>query len=288
VGYGTSVTVSGLLTKQSGGVTDGASGAGLLVLQLPEGATTPTLLGKATTRYDGSYSVDVKLTRTGTVSVLLPASTAYQSASSEGDGIEVALWEPEITVTSVPVKDVAYGKKLTIAGSVTRTAFDTSGGAPALKLRVTQQVGDAAETILGYVTTTSTGTFLASVAPTWNSTLRVRVAGVVGYTDAVSEDIEDVTVALGISLAPSTTIPRPGASMTWTVKAAPARGVTLAVQRPVNGDWTTVQTVALVNGAGKWVTTAPSVVGTYTYRVVFAGDEWHQPSVSTTKTVKVA
>lgn len=284
VGYGTKVQVNGRLLKTSGGVTDGAAGEVITVKQATAGTTFT--LGTTTTRYDGSWSTLVPLTRSGGIFAVLPAKTAYLTAASDLQEVSVATWTTAIAVNDA-VDAVAYGQAVTLTGRVSRTAFNTSGVAPGLRLTVVQTRDGVADSVVGTITTRADGTFSVAVKPTWTSTLTVKVLSVAGYENEISDDVNAVTVGLGLSLTPSTTAPARGAWVSWAVRVSPARTLTVQLQRQVSGAWVNVATVPVVNGLARVSLAASTTPGSYGYRAAFGGDSGHAAASTTVRTLKI-
>jgi hypothetical protein len=204
------------------------------------------------------------------------------------DGGAVVPWTPTIAVADTSAATVAYGQTVTLTGVVTRAAGALTGVAPGLPLTVVQSRAGAPDTVLATTTTLPDGTYSATVRPTATSSLSVRAASVPGYADATSAAVRRVSVRLAGTLTPSSTRPRRGAPVTWTARVAPARTVTLRLQRRVAGLWVTVASVPVVAGRGTVVRPAPVAPGTYTYRLWFAGDSVNTAAASPVRTLTIS
>ncbi|KRB78593.1 hypothetical protein ASE01_04905 [Nocardioides sp. Root190] len=259
------VTVSGTLSATIGATTVVPAGVSLAVrLTTPAGKVLT--LGSTKTTADGSYSVVVKPTASGTVTVVLAAGTAYTGATASAGAITVAV--PATLITgAVDRTAVAHGQTVVVSGTLRRDAGGnvTPLGSRSVALTVTPAGGTAVR--VGSATTKADGTFSASVALKVSGTLAVAYAGTTGQP-AARTDVGAVTAATwstAVTASASTSSVAPGgfvtltgsATRTWNGSTVPAAGLRLKVTFRATGSSTT----AVVSSA----TTTTS--GTFTARV---------------------
>ncbi|MDP3714472.1 MAG: hypothetical protein Q8R60_18550 [Mycobacteriales bacterium] len=285
IGYAAPLRITGRLLKTSGGVTDGAAGQVVSVRLLPTGATTTVTLGSASTAYDGTWAVTVTPKTSGALYAELPTKPALLGARSTSSSLAVASWTPAVTVTSASPTALAYGGAMTVKGSVTKTAWGVTSAAAGVKVTVTQQATGQAETTVGTALTLTDGSFSVLAKPTLSSVVRVRVTGVVGYGTAVAAQTTAVTVTPRLALS-AVSSALGGAPITWTARITPLRSVSLSLQRQSGTSWDSVATIPVVNGVGSVVTAAPSTLGTWSYRLSFAGDSLSAATTSPVRALK--
>ncbi|HEV2888411.1 MAG TPA: hypothetical protein VGX49_15975, partial [Jatrophihabitans sp.] len=139
--------------------------------------------------------------------------------------------------------------------------------------------------LLASTSTTATGTFAVSAAPTENGTLVARIVSVAGYTDAASAGVPvAVTTKVGLS-APSYVGTGLLFAVTATVTAPRAAAVTLEVW---NGStWNALgSTTSTTTGIARFSLTAGGA-GTYLYRARVTGDTRGADGLSPNFTVTV-
>lgn len=180
--YSDPVTVSGTLTRQVSGVTVPVSGASLPVrLAVTTALGTKVLaLGNALTKADGTYTLAVKPTATGTLSVSLLGTVGY-TATSVGLGTVTVTLPQTLMTAGVADADVGYGSPVAVSGTLRR---DAGGSVTALTgATVTVRVlksGATAPTSIGTAKVLADGTFSAALALKVSGTLSVAYAGTAG------------------------------------------------------------------------------------------------------------
>jgi hypothetical protein len=275
--YGDPVTVSGTLSATSSGVQVPAAGASVAIrLTTPAGKVFP--LGTARTGSDGGYSLVVKPTASGTLSVALAATPAYAAATAAAGSVTVTL--PGTLVSgAVDRTDVGYGSQVRVTGTLERDAGGvvTPLGSRSVGIYVTPSGGAAVK--VGAGTTTANGSFSAPVTLKTTGTLSVAYAGAAGQP-AASADVGPVvagtwettttsrssaaTVVTGGSITLTGTVTK-----TYQGATVPAGAVRVSVYHQATGSAT--QTLV--------ASSATSATGTYTVRAY--------PKASGTWTVKV-
>jgi len=193
--YSDPVTVSGTLTRQVSGATVPVSGASLPVrLTVVTALGTKVLaLGTAVTKADGTYSLVVKPTATGTLSVSLLGTVGY-TATSVGLGTVTVTIPQTLMTAAVADADVGYGSPITVTGTLRRDAGGTVTSLTGATVTVrVLKTGASAPTGIGTAKVLADGTFSASLALKLSGTLSVAYAGTAGQPAA--------TVALGTATA---------------------------------------------------------------------------------------
>jgi hypothetical protein len=186
--YGDKTTVSGTLAS----VTDSTAGVGSVAVYVkltPNGSSTATAIGTAHTAPDGSFSVAVAPSVTGTLSVVFNGVPGQPAASATVGSITVGTWTPSVSLAGTSAS-VTRGQVVTYSGTVTRTAGDVTGYARGVlvKLVLTPAAGGA-PIQLGSVTTNASGAYSVRSTPRVSGTVSAVIAGVVGYTDAASDPV---------------------------------------------------------------------------------------------------
>lgn len=193
--YSDPVTVTGTLTRQVSGQTVPVSGASLPVrlTAVVNGVSKVFALGNAVTKTDGTYSLAVKPTLSGTLSVSLLGTVGYTATSIGLGAVTVTL--PETLMTAaVADADVGYGSPITVTGTLRRDAAGsvTPLTGATVSVRVLK-AGASTPTSIGTARVLANGTFSAAVALKISGTLSAVYAGAAGQPAA--------SVALGTATA---------------------------------------------------------------------------------------
>ena len=191
---GDSVTVTGSLTRAVGGQSVPVVGAAVpLRLSYASGTTTKVLtLATAKSLADGSFSVSVKPTTSGTLSAMLVGSTAYQEATASLGAITVAT--PSTGLTGEPsTTDVGYGGSVVVTGRLTRTAGGTVTGVGSSTVSVKLAAPGKTALVIGSGKTTADGTYTVTVPVKSSGALSVAYAGTASQP-AATTPLGDVTV----------------------------------------------------------------------------------------------
>ena len=279
--HGDSVTVSGTLTRTVDGEVVPVSGASLPVrLTYVAGtATKVATLGTAKTLIDGSYTLTVRPTTSGDLSVALAGSAAYDATSAQLGALTVHLPSTDLTA-SVDRTRVGYGDPVVVTGRLTKTSgalttgpvtSDVVGATVAVKVTAP---GRTAVTV-GSGRTLADGTFRITVPLRVSGAMSVVYAGTAG-TPADSVDLGEVAVepwtpSITISGAPYST----GVQLTGTVTRSyggvtkPASSVRVKVYfTPASTGAPVLVTSVSASATGAYVArVSPSVSGTYTAAV---------------------
>ncbi|GAA3830165.1 hypothetical protein [Nocardioides panacisoli] len=184
--YGDPVTVSGRLTATSAGTPVAAAGVSLAV-RLTTGDGKVLSLGTVKTGADGSYSLAVKPTASGTVSVALTASTSYAAATATAGSLTVRLPETALTGAVSPT-DVGYGTSVEVTGTLQRVAGGSTTPLAGKTVGIlVAPAGGGATVKIGSATTTATGAFTTLVPLRVSGTLSVSFTAVAGQPGATVE-----------------------------------------------------------------------------------------------------
>lgn len=183
--YADPVTLSGRLTRTVSGSPVPVSSATLTarLSSVASGVTTLTTLATVKTDADGRWSVVVRPTRSGTLSVVLPASTSYVGSTATAGTVTVSIPSTSMTST-VDRTDVGYGKTVTVTGRLQRVAGATTTALSGSSVSVLVTPAGKAPVAVASGRTTTTGTFTVPVALTISGTLSVKYAGVAGQPAA--------------------------------------------------------------------------------------------------------
>ena len=186
VGYGSSVVVTGRLTKSpwSTGTAVGLASAPLKVTVTSPTGTTTTV-GSTTSRADGSYTVSLPLRVSGTMSVGYAGAAGLPAGSAVVGAVTAGTWRTELTL-----RVTVDGTARVLSGVLTRSYGSVTQAAPGVRvqLRFTPSDGTATSTV-ATPTTSTTGSFTARLTPTRAGTYTAVVSGVAGYADATSAGV---------------------------------------------------------------------------------------------------
>lgn len=272
--YADPVTVSGTLSALAGATQVATSGV-TLVTRLTTPAGKVLTLGSTRTTAAGTYSLVVKPTTSGTISVSLAASAAYTAASRTAGVVTVTL--PSTLLTGAVNKtDVGYGQPVVVTGTLRRDAGGvvTGLGSKPVGIYVTPPTGAAVK--VGSATTKADGSFTASVALRVSGTLAVVYAGATGqpatrvdvspvvagtWTTAITASSSAASVTAGSSVMITGLVTR-----TYLGSTVPAPGLRVKVSfRPTGGSTTSVVTTATTTTAGTFSARVyPKASGTWT------------------------
>jgi hypothetical protein len=275
--YGETVTVSGTLTRVANGTTVPVAGASLPVKlsYVASGATKVVTLGTAKTLVDGSYSLPVKPTLDGDLSVSLAASSAYNTAAVQPGSVAVHVPTTDLTA-QVDKTDVGYGDPVVVTGRLTKTAGALTSGAvtsaiagASVAVKVTAP-GKTAVTV-GSGKTLADGTFRVSVPLRVSGAMTVLYAGAAGLP-ADSVTLGSVTSgpwasAVTISGAPYSSGFQlsGGVSKTYAGTTSPAGAVRVKIYfTPASTGVAALVTSVTTNATGSYIARVyPSVSGSY-------------------------
>lgn len=276
--YGDPVTVSGQLSAASAGTPVAAAGVALTV-KLTKADGKVLTLGSTKTKADGGFSVVVKPTASGTLTVSLAATTGYEAASVTVGPVTVALPATRITGAVDPA-DVGYGGAVRVTGTLERVVegVATPLGGKAVGVYVTPPGGTAVK--IGQATTTATGTFSVAPALKVSGVLSVSFAGITGQPAASAEVGAVVagtwTTALTASASPTSVPAGTAVTLTGVVSKTydgadqPAVGVKVSVYFQASGATSpTLVTSTTTKTGGTYTARAyPRSTGTWTVKVL--------------------
>lgn len=276
--YADPVTVSGTLSATSAGTSVAASGVSLAV-RLTKADGKVVSLGTARTLADGSYSVVVKPTASGTITVSLAATTGYEAASATVGSVTVAI--PGTRVTgAVDRTDVGHGGALRVTGTLERLLADSSTPLAGKAVAVYVKPASGAAVRIGQATTSANGTFSVAPALKLSGTLSVSFAGASGQP-AASAEVAPVTAGTwttSTTASASTTSVTAGAPVTFTGTVSksyggatlPAVGLRVSVYFLAAGAASpTLVTATTTRTGGAFTAKAyPKAPGTWTVRVL--------------------
>ncbi|MFC3687165.1 hypothetical protein [Aquipuribacter hungaricus] len=286
--YGAPVTVSGTLARDEGGSLSPLAAGRVQVGVTRPGTTTVVALGSAVADASGAWSVVVRPTVAGTLAASYAALPGQPAARTVVGDLALATWSTSTTMAAGPVQ-VAQGGAVTTTGSVTRTALGTTEPAAAVVVRLfLQPAAGGAEVLLGSTTTRADGGFTLAVRPTQNGAVRARVVGVAGHADSASTTTA-VTVAAGVSAAPSTRTPKVGVAFTVRAAVTPAQAAPVVLERQVaGGAWTPVATATTASTGVHVFSVVPTTAGAASYRVTVAATVRTAAAASAATAVTVA
>lgn len=204
--YGDTVTVTGSVERAdpadpSGADTIPVGGATVhVMLQAPNvtsasGRTTtpaPSQVASATSAPDGTFSVTFKAAKAGALTARISPSAGFSAASADLGDLAVSVPTSAVDAT-VSETSVAVGTKVTVSGTLTKTA---ASEAPLARTGVSIRLlrdGAKTPTTIGSATTSATGTFTASVKIPATGDLSVVYAGGAAVVGS-SADLGEMTV----------------------------------------------------------------------------------------------
>ncbi|GAA3678316.1 hypothetical protein GCM10022237_42140 [Nocardioides ginsengisoli] len=275
--YGDPVTVTGRLTATAGSSEASAAGVALAV-RLTTGAGKVLPLGTAKTGADGRFSVVVKPTESGTISVALTATTAYDGATATAGTIAVST--PATLISGVVDKsDVGYGQSVSVTGRLQRDAGGTVTSLAGKPVTVYVTPSGGAAVRVGAGTTNAEGRFTAAVPLKVSGVLSVTFAGVAGQPAATATvgSVTAGTWTTAVTATASASTVAPGGAVTLSGSATrtyggstgPAPTLRLTVRFKATGSSTsTVVAAATTSATGAWtLRVLPKASGTWTVSV---------------------
>ena len=188
--YGDPVTVTGQLSRAATGGSVPLPGATVQVLETVNGRSVQ--LGSTVTGLDGSIQTVVHPTAAGTISLNLPAGTAWTAASAVAGSLTVLI--PGTTLTAgADRSDVGYLDPVVVSGTLVRNAGSTDTGLAKALVSIRSTSGAGVVSSLGSATVAADGSWTATVRPRLAGTLSVVYAGGPGLP-AASAVIGPLTV----------------------------------------------------------------------------------------------
>jgi hypothetical protein len=179
--YGDPVPVTGQLTRAATGGTVPLPGATVQVLETVNGRAVQ--LGTAVTGLDGGIHTVVHPTITGTISLNLPASTAWTAAGVAAGSLTVLI--PGTTLTATADRfDVGYLDPVVVSGTLLRNAGGTDSGVAKAVVSIRSTSGAGVSSSLGSATVAANGNWTATVRPRAGGTLSAVYAGGPGLPPA--------------------------------------------------------------------------------------------------------
>lgn len=283
VGYAAPVLVSGTLLRDAGGSLSPVSSA-MVSIRSTSATGTLTTLGSATVAANGSWKATVTPRASGVLSARFAGTAGQPAADATVGSLTVGVWTPAVTLTAQAGQQLA-GAANRLTGAVSRSYGGATGPAPGVAVRIYLQTTTGASVLLATTSTTATGTFAVTAAPTENGTLTAKDASVTGYVDAASTGVPiAVTTKVAVS-APTYVGAGLAFAVTATVTAPRAGAVTLEA---FNGSsWNSVASAtSATTGIARFSLTAGST-GTYLYRARVTGDGRGAAGLSSNLTVTV-
>jgi hypothetical protein len=277
------VTVAGTLTRTVNGQPVAVGGVSLPVrLGWVEGGfARSATLATARTAANGTWSVVVKPTRNGALSVSLTASSAFTAVSADLGSLTVHIPTTDLTA-SLDDSDVGYGSRVVVTGRLTKTSgalttgsVTTGLGSATVSVKVVAP-GASTATVVGTGRTLADGSFTVALPLRMSGTMQVVYAGAPGLpADVVG--LGGVTAgrwgtALTMSGSVAGTAMNLSGSLTKTYAGATsaAGGVPLRIYfTPTSTGVPALVSSTVTTAAGTFTRTLyPLVSGTYTARVL--------------------
>jgi hypothetical protein len=182
------VVVSGTLSQSDGTDTGELAGQPVVVSYPVVGGRRAS--ARAVSRTDGSYSLTVRPTGSGTVAASY-AGTVGWDPSSESVPLTVTAWQTALTARA-SATSVAPSTPVTVSGTLTRTGAGSTTPYASATVAVTYPTTPGRVATVT-ARTTSTGTFSVVVRPGSSGAVQTRFAGVVGVEPADAPPV-DLTV----------------------------------------------------------------------------------------------
>lgn len=185
IGYGSTVTVTGVLERVAGTTVTGLSGRSLSVYVTPTGGS-PVRVGGGSTGTNGGYSIAFPLKVSGSLRVSYAGAAGQPAATTVIGPVVAGRWTPTVTATA-SASSAAYSTAVTVTGSVTRTYQGTTQPAAGLRVGVYfRATGSSTRTLVASGTTGPAGSAAVRVYARASGTWTVEVRGQAGYSDASS------------------------------------------------------------------------------------------------------
>jgi hypothetical protein len=192
VGYGTTVTATGSLTKTAS--TTGPVPSASVSVKVTAPGRSPVVVASGVTKADGTFTIPFAAKLSGEVSVVYAGAAGMPAASDVADSVTVGTWTPAVTLAS-SASSVVLGGSVTLTGEVHRSYGGTTELARSVRVQlVLTPSNGTAPVLLTAVSSTSTGTYRATAYPRVSGTITAVITGVVGYSNATSTGVA-VTIA---------------------------------------------------------------------------------------------
>jgi hypothetical protein len=186
VGYGSTVRVTGGLTRTAGAETTGVGNATLTVKVLVAGARSATTVGTGRTLADGSYDLSVPLRVSGALTVSYAGAAGLPADAVDLGGVTAGTWDTAFASASVS----RVATTVTVTGALTRTYGGSVYTAAAVPVKVYfTPTSTGVTTQVATATTNAAGTFSARTGYRSAGSYTVKVLNVPGHTDATSSPL---------------------------------------------------------------------------------------------------
>ena len=198
IGYAAPVLVSGTLLRDAGGsLSPVSSGHG----ERPEhlGHRHADHAGQRDGGGQRHWKATVTPRASGVLSARFAGTAGQPVAEATVGSLTVGAWTPAVTLAAQTGQQLA-GAANRLTGTLSRSYAGATTAAPGVPIRIYLQTTTGASVLLATTSTTTTGTFAVTAAPTENGTLTAKVASVAGYADAASAGVPiAVTTKVGLS-----------------------------------------------------------------------------------------
>jgi 5-hydroxyisourate hydrolase-like protein (transthyretin family) len=191
------VTVSGAVTRTLSGETSNAPGVKVSVRFTPAGSATPRNVGSDVTSVDGSWSLTVKSSGTGSYSASVAQGGSFAAPAVSGTPATVTQQDYTPALTAVAASESVLVKgSVVVNGRYTLAAGDESAVGVGGKSILLSQNGLA----LGKATTKTDGSYSATVRPSTPGTsgISASVAPAVGIPEVRAAAPLNVVAYVGV------------------------------------------------------------------------------------------
>ena len=185
VGYGTTITATGRLDRNAGGVVTPLTGKVVGLYVTPPGKTA-VLVGSGTVTAAGTWTAAGPLRLSGALVAKYAGTTGQPAAQVALGNVVAGTWTSTLSATASASR-VPVGGSLTLTGSLTRSYQGLSQPAAGVRLSVYFQAsGSSTRTAVASASVSAAGTFSVKVLPKATGTWTVVLSEVAGYANATS------------------------------------------------------------------------------------------------------
>jgi hypothetical protein len=190
-GYGQTVSVSGVLTKDADSTVGVANQT--IAIKITAPGTAAAQVGSARTAADGTYTASFPLRVSGDLTAVFAGVAGLPAKTVDLGNVTATSWTTALSAATPSPAGVSAGQASTITGTASRTYAGATEPLKSTTITVTiTPAGGTATTTK--ITTTTAGSFSYRVAPKVTTTVTFKVTGISGHVDS---NVSTTTVTVG-------------------------------------------------------------------------------------------
>jgi hypothetical protein len=185
VGYGSTITATGRLERDAGGVVTPLTGKVVGLFVTPPGRT-PVQVASGMVTSAGTWRAAGPLRYSGALVARYAGTTGQPAAQVALGDVVAGTWATALTAAT-STGQVPVGGSMTVSGSLSRSYLGVSQPAAGVRLTVYFQAsGSSTRSAVAYPIVSASGTFAVKVYPRATGSWTVVLSGVTGYANATS------------------------------------------------------------------------------------------------------